>query len=385
MEWSSFGIGVAVAAPVLALAVAWMARIRLARARRMAQRAKGQHELAALGSLAAGLAHEIKNPLSTIKLNLQLLCEDFTDRTDDDSRRHGNRLRRLQDEVQRLHDILEDFLKYVGHQELKPSRVDLRQCIEELIDFFRPQAESHHVVLRGLLPPQAVPCDVDVPLLKQAMLNLMINAVQAMAEGGELLLRLSGTARQAQIEVIDTGPGIDPAAMGRIFDAYYSTRPGGTGLGLPTTRRIVHMHGGDIRLDSEQGKGTRFVVTLPLPHEPKAGRDGKALSLLALPAALALTLAAGICPAGQPTPAPTAHRAATSPAVGKAYPRLRPWLDNGQFDYVALMDNLASAGLAPADNAAAGIIQALGVEMLPEQVRTQGLKRLALAGLPHQP
>jgi signal transduction histidine kinase len=109
---------------------------------------------------------------------------------------------------------------------------------------------------------------VDVRLIKQAVLNLMLNATQAMAEGGELLLRLGTDTGRAVLEVIDTGPGILPDVRKRIFDAYYSSRPGGSGLGLPTTRKILHQHGGDIQVDSQPGKGTRFIVTLPLSQEP---------------------------------------------------------------------------------------------------------------------
>ena len=132
------------------------------------------------------------------------------------------------------------------------------------MDFFRPQAEAGRVVLRSFLPDTPVPCDVDVDLIKQAILNVMLNATQAMSEGGELMLRLSADRDRSVLEVIDTGPGIAPELRSRIFQAYYSTRPGGSGLGLPTTRRIVTQHDGEIAVDGEPGKGTRFVLSLPL-------------------------------------------------------------------------------------------------------------------------
>ena len=210
------------------------------------------------------LPHEINNPLSIIKLNLELLAEDFADSDDDRCRRNLNRLQRVQDEVRRLQDFLKEFRKYVGGGELQLAEVDLRLIVEELTDFYRPQAESNHVVMRYALPGKPVPCRIDAGLIKQAILNLIINATQAMNEGGELLLRLSADDARAELEVIDTGPGIKPELRRKIFEPYYSTTKGGTGLGLPTARRIIRRHDGDIGLDSEPGKGTRFVITIPL-------------------------------------------------------------------------------------------------------------------------
>lgn len=234
------------------------------RARELAAQARTQQHLVELAKLTGGLAHEIKNPLSTVKLNLKLLAEDFSESQDDLYRRNYNRLVRVQDEVQRMHDILADFLKYAGDQELQLKPADLRQVVEELMDFFRPQAESNHVVMRCSLPEAPVACRMDAGLIKQAILNLMINATQAMVDGGELLLRLSSSPGRAVLEVIDTGPGIDAEVRERMFEAYYSTRPGGSGFGLPTTRRIIHQHDGEITVDGEPGKGTRFVLSLPL-------------------------------------------------------------------------------------------------------------------------
>jgi len=264
MEWIFFWIGALVAAPLVGLVVFWRARRALVRARGVAARARTREHLIELAKSTGGLAHEIKNPLSTISLNLKLLAEEFSDSDNDLCRRNYPRLVRVQGEVQRVHNILNDFLKYVGNQEIDLRQVDLRQVVEELIDFFRPQAENTHVVIRSALPEAPVTCQVDVGLIKQAILNLMINATQAMTEGGELLLRLGSAGDQAVLEVIDTGPGMPPEVRGRIFEAYYSTRPGGSGLGLPVTRRIVRQHDGQIQMDSEVGKGTRFVVTLPL-------------------------------------------------------------------------------------------------------------------------
>ncbi len=264
MQWYSFFIGGLLAAPVAVLLTLLYTRRALARARKLAARARTQEHLVELGKLTGGLAHEIKNPLSTIKLNLELLAEEFAEGADDVHRRTRNRLLRVQQEVQRVHDTLEDFLRFAGYQDLHRSPADLREVVEELLDFFRPQAEKNHVVLRSVLPTQPVICPMDVALIKQAVLNLMINAVQAMSEGGDLLLRLSSDDRRAVLEVIDTGPGIPPELCKRIFDAYYSTRPGGSGLGLPTTRQIILRHDGEITVDGQPGKGTRFVVSLPL-------------------------------------------------------------------------------------------------------------------------
>jgi signal transduction histidine kinase len=266
MKLEFFLLGAALAAPLAALATWWFARRTLRRAKRLIDHARTRENLVELAKLTGGLAHEIKNPLSAIKLNLKLLAEDFEHNPDEVAQRNLIRLQRLGDQVQRLHDTLDDFLKFLGNQEMHPADADLRQVVSELIDFFRPQAQANHVVLRQLSGGEPVICRIDVGLIKQALLNLLINAVQAMNEGGELLVRLGKAGDRAVLEVIDTGPGIAPEARPRIFDAYFSTRPGGTGLGLPTTRRIIRQHDGDIQVDSEVGKGTRFIVTLPLPE-----------------------------------------------------------------------------------------------------------------------
>jgi len=222
-----------------------------------------------LSQLAGGLAHEIKNPLSTINMNLSLLAEDLAHRPGPpDAKTHDARmLRRLaavQAEAARLKDILDDFLRYAGRMELTRERADLRRVVQELTDFFAPQADAARVVLRTQTPEQPVRVDVDVNLVKQALLNLMINGLQAMPEGGELMLKISTQPGACCLEVIDTGVGIPPENLPRVFGVYYSTKTGGTGLGLATTQRIIREHGGTIRVQSEPDKGTRFLVQLPL-------------------------------------------------------------------------------------------------------------------------
>jgi signal transduction histidine kinase len=263
-EWWYLVIGmlIGVAAGVVA---SWLAARRVWRSvRRMTARKKGDEHFLELGHLVGGLAHEIKNPLSTMNVNLQLLREDLARTGQPDRQRCLRRLDNLRGEADRLREILDDFLRFAGRWELEPETMDLRGVIEELTDFFSAQAEASHVVLRTALPDAPAPCSVDVGLFKQAVLNLMINAVQAMDAGGELLVRLSVARGRAVVEVIDTGPGMDAETRAKIFDAYYSTKKRGSGLGLPTSRRIVREHGGTLHVDSEPGKGTRFVIELPL-------------------------------------------------------------------------------------------------------------------------
>jgi signal transduction histidine kinase len=232
-----------------------------------------------LTQLVGGLAHELKNPLSTINLNLKLLSEDLGRYHDDGHRRLLLRLGRVQTEAERLRLILDEFLRYAGKCDLHLREVDLRELVGELRDFFLPQAEAGGVVLRVSTTPEPVCCNLDVNLVKQAILNLMINATQAMGDGGELLVNLTTQANHAVLEVIDTGPGIAPEALESIFRAYWSSKPDGSGLGLPTARRIAREHGGDLRAESEVGRGTRFLLTLPLaratdrhsPHEKITG------------------------------------------------------------------------------------------------------------------
>lgn len=259
--------GAVLGGPIWLALTVWLTRRLWRGARRLTLRARGREHLAELGQLAGGLAHEIKNPLSTINVNLQLVTEDLARLPGEQPQRWLRRLESVRREADRLKGILDDFLAYAGECELTPRPIDLRRLVSELTDFFAPQADAGRIVLRTNLPEQPLTCPVDADLLKQAMLNLMINAVDAMGDGGELIISLADSRDEALIEIIDTGTGIAGEELDRIFDVYYSTKKGGTGLGLPTTRRIIREHGGSLSVESELGKGTRFVISLPLARD----------------------------------------------------------------------------------------------------------------------
>ena len=227
------------------------------------RRTRHAERLAELGTLTGGLAHEIKNPLSTVQLNLQLLQEDLP-HDDPAYTRIVNRLSVVRNETSRLREILDDFLRYAGRIELERKPIELNALLEEIVDFFAPQAHLQHVQLRLKKSDSPIVAQIDSKLIKQAVLNLMINSLQAMQNGGELILSLSATPSDAIIDVIDTGNGIAPDAADRIFHVYYSTKKGGTGLGLPMAKRIADEHGGSLTVKSELGKGTDFTLRLPL-------------------------------------------------------------------------------------------------------------------------
>lgn len=229
---------------------------------RLRERAKQAERLAELGTLTGGLAHEIKNPLSTVQLNLQLLQEDMLPSNPAYSRMI-NRLNTCERETGRLREILDDFLRYAGKIELQRAPVELNRMCEELVDFFLPQAQQQRVQLRLKRWPSDAVISADERLLKQAVLNLMLNGIQAMPNGGEMIMAVSLAESEAVIEVIDTGSGIEPEALSKIFDAYYSTKKSGTGLGLAMTRRIAEEHGGKLTVNSEVGKGSDFALRLP--------------------------------------------------------------------------------------------------------------------------
>lgn len=231
---------------------------------RLERQAKQAERLAELGTLTGGLAHEIKNPLSTLQLNLQLALEDLP-RDDENAPGHRlvNRLSLCERETSRLRDILDDFMRFAGKLELECSDLSLNRVCEELVDFFYPQAQLQKVQLRLKKADPDVIIKADERQIKQAILNLMLNGVQAMPQGGDLILSVSATPKEARIEVIDTGKGIPPDAQKKIFDVYYSTKKGGAGLGLAMTRRIIEEHKGRVSLASEEGKGADFSIYLP--------------------------------------------------------------------------------------------------------------------------
>ena len=321
--WSHLFIGKAIGlALAIPLAMYWGRRTER-RVRKLEQRARAAERLAELGTLTGGLAHEIKNPLSTVGLNVQLLQEDVSELSRDqgltDSHIEGlgrvqRRLESLNRETHRLRDILEDFLRFAGRVELDPQPTDLHEMIEQLIDFFEPQAREAGVNLRTQLAAADPIVNADAGLLKQAILNLMINAVQAMAaareknqsHGGanELIIRTervryAGRARtdgvtprektsggkapggttsggitsggggktsgeEFHIHIIDTGPGMPPDVAEKVFQPYFSTKRGGSGLGLPTSRRIIEEHGGHLTVHTAPARGTDFTLALPI-------------------------------------------------------------------------------------------------------------------------
>lgn len=214
--------------------------------------------------LVGGLAHEIKNPLSTIRLNMELLAEDFRDSDSARDRRAMKKIELVQRECLRLQELLDSFLSFARAHRLKLQPSDLNAQISQLIEFYRPKARQASVEVVDYLTPNLPTVLLDHEAFRGAVLNLMLNAEQAMPNGGQLVIRTYGTADGVAIDLIDSGIGMDEQTRAKVFETFYSTKPGGSGLGLPTVRKIIEAHGGEINLQSEVGRGTQITLKLPV-------------------------------------------------------------------------------------------------------------------------
>jgi signal transduction histidine kinase len=218
-----------------------------------------------IARLAGALAHEIRNPLSTIRLNMELLAEDFAAAQSPTERRALQKVNVVQRECQRLQDLLDDFLKFAKANRLDLQPSNLNAEVKRVLDFFRPQAGEARIELVDYPASNLPTVLLDREAFHAALLNLLLNAQQAMPDGGQLVVRTYGTADGVALELIDTGCGMDERTRGQVFDAFFSTKRGGSGLGLPTARKIIEAHGGHVALQSEPGHGTQFTINLPMP------------------------------------------------------------------------------------------------------------------------
>ncbi|WP_180538175.1 sensor histidine kinase [Nevskia soli] len=216
--------------------------------------------LSAISRLTSGVAHEVKNPLNAILMHVELAKLKLA---------HGDydvtpQMDVLTSEILRLDRVVKTFLDFTRPVQLNLVETDLHDFVEELADLARPQASASNITLEVESPKQPVTITIDPDLFKQAVLNIVVNAIEAMPEGGTL--RFSATARgdQAELRISDSGPGIPDDVRDKIYNLYFTTKEKGSGIGLSMTFRIVQLHDGTIDFESEPGHGTTFVMKLPV-------------------------------------------------------------------------------------------------------------------------
>ncbi len=218
---------------------------------------------AMVGRLASGIAHEIRNPLNFINLSIDHLREKYAPPAEGARAEYTHILKTIKDELARLNRLVSDFLSYGRPAKLKFREVDARSLIEEVRALVSTQSEQQNVKINILQNGGGeARLSADVEQIKTCFSNIMINAVQAMPEGGSLNIALRPNSSEIAIEFADTGQGIAPEEIEQIFEPYYSTKETGIGLGLPLTRKIIEEHGGRIEVTSRPGGGTKFTVTL---------------------------------------------------------------------------------------------------------------------------
>ena len=221
-------------------------------------------QYAEIARLAGGLAHEIKNPLSTIRLNMQLLAEDLLpdedEVADEDAVPLSAEERR---ECTRLQDLLDDFLNYARVRKVDLAPRDLNVELADALDFFEPECDAAGITIIPYLDADLPTVRLDREAFRGALTNLLLNAKQAMPDGGELIVQTRGMGDRVAVYLTDTGIGMSDDTASHMFETFYSTKPGGSGLGLPTTAKIIEAHGGTIAVQSELDRGTRFTIELP--------------------------------------------------------------------------------------------------------------------------
>ena len=219
-------------------------------------------KLAALGRLTAGVAHEVKNPLNAMTIHLELLKNKAAKiaATPD----LGNHIDILSNEIQRLDQVLNGFLRFARPDELKLQPIHLAHVVSDIVTTVTPEAEVLRVTVKDECPRDLPQINADPAMLRQAILNLALNGIQAMPDGGTLRISCHQGARgRIDVDVEDTGVGIPPENLQKIFDLYFTTKEKGSGIGLSMVYRIVQLHGGEVEVQSTPGRGTRFRLVFP--------------------------------------------------------------------------------------------------------------------------
>ena len=228
--------------------------------RRIEDEIELSRRLAAIGRLTSGVAHEVKNPINAIVVHLEVLRQKLQ-QVDPDTRRHMDV---IGNEIQRLDRVVQTLVDFTRPVELRLADIDLRRIVEEVALLAEPDAARHGVKIERRVQEELLPVKVDADLVKQAMLNIVLNGVQAMPEGGPLVISASRNGDEARIEVRDRGRGIPLEIRDKIFNLYFTTKPKGSGIGLAMTYRVMQLHNGAVEYESTEGQGTTFLLRFPL-------------------------------------------------------------------------------------------------------------------------
>lgn len=218
-----------------------------------------------LAELAGSLAHEIKNPLSVIHMNIDLLSEDLEEIQTPISRRSLARVEIVRGQCQRMEALLRDFLRYTRLRDIDLVSGNLNDQLEVVLRAYQAQADADGIDIEKYLDPDLPVIALHSDSLQAALMNLIKNALESMENGGQLVVRTYTTPKSVALDLIDTGSGVDGNTILHMFEPFYSTKEEGSGLGLPTAQKIIEAHGGRISVQSEVGRGTKFVLEFPIP------------------------------------------------------------------------------------------------------------------------
>ena len=214
--------------------------------------------MAAIGRLTSGVGHEVKNPINAIVVHLELLRSKMT--ADSGAERH---LDIIQSEIRRLDRVVQTLVDFSRPVELQLQDQDLRGIVSSVLMLASAEMETRKITVRSDVPDFPVNVRVDADLIRQALLNVVLNGAQAMANGGDLSVRLTEDGRFANLKVEDHGEGIPSEIRDRIFDLYFTTKRDGSGIGLAMTYRILQLHHGRLDVESRLGKGSTFTLRIP--------------------------------------------------------------------------------------------------------------------------
>jgi two-component system NtrC family sensor kinase len=220
--------------------------------------------LATVGRLSLRVAHEVRNPISAIELNAEMLEDIVRARTGADMEEAGGLVSAIRDQVTTLDALTEEYLAFARFPKAHFEEESINQLVEELAAFIRPVADRQGLTMRVETDPAVPMMEIDRTLLRLAIHNLVKNGLEALSRGGALTISSRALGDTVEIAVADTGPGIAPEVAPRVFEQFFTTKPQGTGLGLAISRQIIEEHGGDLRWANRPGGGAVFTIRLPV-------------------------------------------------------------------------------------------------------------------------